>query len=637
MKHSLVWKLTLPIVLLFGLVMAGLGLYVPNVLKQSAVDDATANARETVSQFKRLRKYYVENVIKKVVGKSDVKASFNHKREDKTIPLPATLIHDLSALMQGQGTSIKLYSPFPFPNRKDRRLDTFSRQAWDTLQKDPDAVVAKTVERDGHHIMRVAIADKMVSEACVKCHNAHPQTPKTGWRLGDVRGILEVESVIDAQIAKGMTVGQHIMEIVGGLALLVLGFIYFMFQRWVTGPLSHSASIAKSIKNGNLTTTIDVKSRDEVGRMRYSLRTMQETLSARLDDTAQVLGAMAKGDLSKKISADYQGSFSQIKENMNATVDQLTGVISEIKGTAALVITGAEEISQGNAALQGRTEDQASSLEQTASNMEEMTETVKQNAANATDANRLASIAKDHAEKGGNVVGQAVGAMAEINSCSQKIANIIGVIDEIAFQTNLLALNASVEAARAGEHGRGFAVVASEVRNLAQRSANSAKEIKDLIEDSVTKVEDGSRLVDESGKALDEIVIAVKQVSEIIAGIATASQEQSTGIELVNKSVIQMDDMTQQNAAMVEQTSAASETMYQQAQRLTQLMGFFSVGDQAIESNPIPNNGVSMPTLERRTAQRPWKKPMAVPDQPPNPKPRKVAASGGAAEEWQEF
>jgi methyl-accepting chemotaxis protein len=219
--------------------------------------------------------------------------------------------------------------------------------------------------------------------------------------------------------------------------------------------------------------------------------------------------------------------------------------------------------------------------------MEQMTGTVRQNADNARQANQLAASARDQAEKGGTVVGSAVEAMGAINNASKEIADIIGVIDEIAFQTNLLALNAAVEAARAGEQGRGFAVVAAEVRNLAQRSAGAAKEIKNLIKDSVDKVEEGTRLVDESGSTLEEIVTSVKKVSDIIAEIAAASEEQSSGIDQVNKAVVQLDEVTQQNAALVEQAAAASESMDEQAQGLNTLMGSFQTGDhEIVETQP---------------------------------------------------
>lgn len=296
-----------------------------------------------------------------------------------------------------------------------------------------------------------------------------------------------------------------------------------------------------------------------------------------INDTVAMLDSMAHGNLTRRIEGDYEGTFGKLKEDANQTVSKLTEIIARINQSANTVASGSDEIAQGNADLSQRTEEQASSLEETASSMEEMTSTVKQNADNAKVANDLASEAQKKAVAGGQVVERAVASMSEINDSSKKIADIIGVIDEIAFQTNLLALNAAVEAARAGEQGRGFAVVAGEVRNLAQRSAEAAKEIKDLIRDSVTKVEDGSTLVNESGDTLTEIVAAVERVSQMIADISVASSEQSSGIEQVNKAIAQMDETTQQNAALVEEASAASESMSEQSRAMKQLLSFFTV------------------------------------------------------------
>jgi methyl-accepting chemotaxis protein len=264
-----------------------------------------------------------------------------------------------------------------------------------------------------------------------------------------------------------------------------------------------------------------------------------------------------------------------MKSSLNGAVHKLTEMITVVREAVEVVTIGSEEISKGSEDLSQRTSEQASSLEETSASMEQMTSTVKQSADNAKQANQLAIAAREVAEKGGAVTVRAVEAMGEINKSSKKIADIITVIDEIAFQTNLLALNAAVEAARAGEHGRGFAVVASEVRNLAQRSATAAKEIKGLINESIQRVMDGSELVNQSGKTLEEIVNSVKRVTDIIAEISAASQEQASGIDQVNKAIMQMDETTQQNAALVEQTTSASQTMRQQASSLLAHVSLF--------------------------------------------------------------
>ncbi|MFT4721493.1 MAG: methyl-accepting chemotaxis protein, partial [Candidatus Azotimanducaceae bacterium] len=311
------------------------------------------------------------------------------------------------------------------------------------------------------------------------------------------------------------------------------------------------------------------------------LNSVVRNVNTALKDVLDVMDSMSDGNLTNKIDNDYEGIFDQMKDSTNTTIDKLTEVITNIRASSMSVKTGASEIASGNADLSQRTEEQASSLEETASSMEEMTSVVKQSADNANSANTLAQNAKIKATEGGLVVSKAIVAMDAINKSSSEIADIIGVIEEIAFQTNLLALNAAVEAARAGEQGRGFAVVAGEVRNLAQRSADASKQIKDLIRDSESKVAEGSTLVNESGKTLGQIEQAVSEVSAMIADITSAAQEQTSGIEQVNTAVSQMDEMTQQNAALVEEATAASQAVAEQATHMATMMEFFRTDSSA--------------------------------------------------------
>jgi len=315
-------------------------------------------------------------------------------------------------------------------------------------------------------------------------------------------------------------------------------------------------------------------------RLSEGMNQLVATTESVIKEVIASMEAMAAGDITKTITSDYQGQYGELKRYVNELSSQLIDIVGNIKQTAGSVNVASSEISQGNTDLSQRTEEQAASLEQTAASMEQITSTILQNTDNARLANQLSGSARKTAEQGGEVVSTAVSAMADINEASKHIADIISVIDEIAFQTNLLALNASVEAARAGEQGRGFAVVAGEVRNLAGRSASAAKEIKDLIEDSVGKVSEGAELVNQSGNALHEIVHSVKKVSDIVAEITSASEEQSIGIAEINKAVTQMDEMTQQNAALVEEVAAASEAMGQQAEDLDQKIRFFKLGEQ---------------------------------------------------------
>ena len=306
----------------------------------------------------------------------------------------------------------------------------------------------------------------------------------------------------------------------------------------------------------------------------------QAELESCMGEAQQSLAALAEGDLTQEMQGTYQGELEKIKASVNGALANLTQTMTSVRSAVEAVTSGSEEITKGNEDLSQRTSEQASALEETSASMEEMTSTVKQNADNAKQANQLAIAARDTADKGGSVTKKAVDAMGEINKSSKKIADIITVIDEIAFQTNLLALNAAVEAARAGEHGRGFAVVAAEVRNLAQRSATAAKEIKGLINESIQRVNDGSELVNQSGKTLEEIVSSVKRVTDIIAEISAASQEQASGIDQVNKAILSMDETTQQNAALVEETTSAAQSMKEQAKALMQQVEVFKVNQE---------------------------------------------------------
>jgi methyl-accepting chemotaxis protein len=359
--------------------------------------------------------------------------------------------------------------------------------------------------------------------------------------------------------------------------------------------------------------------------------------------TQEIIKSAVDGDLSGRLDTRGRtGDLQKLGDAINSLLETVSDIVSNVKHAATEVLRGAEEISQGNANLSQRTEEQSSSLEETASSMEEMTSTVKQNADNAGQANQLATAARDQAEKGGAVVSNAVKAMGDINESSKKISDIISVIDEIAFQTNLLALNAAVEAARAGEQGRGFAVVATEVRSLAGRSATAAKEIKELIQDSVRKVEDGSLLVTQSGQTLEQIVLSVKKVSDIVAEIAAASREQSSGIEQVNKAVMQMDEMTQQNAALVEQATAASQSMADQARDLTKMMDRYQVAESSSGVQAAAPAASKAPAkVERRAPNRPFSgKPASRPapvesHEAPVARPKAVANGGDA--DWREF
>jgi len=384
-------------------------------------------------------------------------------------------------------------------------------------------------------------------------------------------------------------------------------------------------NIIASARAGDLSGRIVIEGKEGFFReLGEGVNLLIEVVERAFSDIAEAMSEIAQGDLTKPITREYQGTFDKVKQDVNGTLANLEGIMAELRESGTVIANASAEISEGNNNLSARTEQQAGVLEETAASMEQLTGTVKNNADNAQQANLLAASARTMAEKGGDVVSQAVQAMAAINSSSNKIAEIIGVIDEIAFQTNLLALNASVEAARAGEQGRGFAVVATEVRNLSGRSATAAKAIKELIKDSAVKVKAGEELVNESGDTLDEIVIGVKKVGDIISAIATASREQSAGIEQVNRAVTSMDEVTQQNAALAEETSAAAESMSEKAREMDRLMDFFTLSGARLAA-PVE----SAPALRKRPRGAVWRKPLSI--------PASVSSRHCEGDEWEEF
>ena len=661
-RKSLLWQLLLPAPLAAVLLFCG-WLWLPGMIQSDIVNGAVISAEETVNQFKTLRAYYTQNVIKKVLANDGLKPSLNHQRDPEGVPLPATVIHDLSKLLSEQNTQIKLYSAFPFSNRADRQLDGFQQQAWEALRQNPTGSFVREVEENGERRVRVAIADKMVVQVCVDCHNSHPASLKTDWQLNDVRGILEVDALIEGQLAAGEQLVTKVLMaglVGGGLLIGLIGLI----ARRSSNLLSGIARVMDDLIQGNTKVDVPAANRqDEIGSMARAVEVFksnsleierfeaerEETrakaeaeaaraqseresrigqefvalvdavssgdfskrlrvddkdgvfkllgeqinglaanLSTMLADLNDTLKRMAAGDMTHRITAEYRGQFGELKTNTNEMAGRLSEIVAEIKVASGDIDTAVSEINAGTEDLANRTEQAAANLEETAASSEEVAATVKHNAENAKSANQLACTANQTANRGGAVVEQAVNAMGKIDDSARKITDIISVIDEIAFQTNLLALNASVEAARAGEAGKGFAVVAQEVRQLAQRSAQAASDINSLIKDSNCQVKEGVELVNQAGSALTDILASIGEVVTIVEGISTASQEQAIGVEEINGSVSTMDEMTQQNSALVEQSTASARALGDQSSKLSELMTFFKIDDAATPGRVQP-------------------------------------------------
>ncbi|MYM25286.1 HAMP domain-containing protein [Duganella sp. FT135W] len=418
--------------------------------------------------------------------------------------------------------------------------------------------------------------------------------------LGALKAFAEKQGALldasAADIQQQYKSGRTLLIILGMAAIAMGVFAAWWITRTITQPINEAVKVAETVSSGDLTSDIQVNSSDETGQLMNALKTM----------------------------------------NTN-----LVNIVGQVRNGTELIATASTQIAAGNQDLSSRTEEQASSLEETASSMEQLTSTVRFNAENARQANELAITASEIASRGGSVVGEVVNTMGSINDSSRKIVDIISVIDGIAFQTNILALNAAVEAARAGEQGRGFAVVASEVRNLAQRSASAAKDIKGLIDDSVQKVQIGSELVDKAGQTMEEIVQSISRVTQIMTQISNASEEQSIGIAQVNDAITQMDQVTQQNAALVEEAAAAAESMQEQSAKLADVVSVFKLdgvsGAPALARPAAPARAKALP---RRPAAVTAPKPAAVKASAPasaSAAPRKAAVTTNEAGDWEEF
>jgi methyl-accepting chemotaxis protein len=559
---SLFWKLAIPVIALFTLTIIGLGFYIPTEIKERAVEGATSASKQTATQFKVLRKYYVQNILKKVKAGSNMKPAINHKGDPNAFPLPATMIHDLSDLLKNEGTTVNLYSAYPFPNRKSRVLDSFQKEAWDFLVKNPKNVFVKETVKDGKEIVRVAVADTMVADACVNCHNSHPDTPRAGWKLGDVRGILEINSDISEQVTASAVTGSKIMFVLAGVMLFIIAAIFFVYKTMIATKLAALNTSITALASGSsdLTQHLDDNGRDEVSDLargfnkfldnhRMFIQEIADSALQLADSTTEMSATSNQAKIGAREQKDQIGLVATAVNEMSATIHEVASNTSAAEESARLA---QEETSAGMQVIEN----------------------------NIQITNTLAV----EIEKAAEVI-------QSLKTDSQGIGTVLDVIRGISEQTNLLALNAAIEAARAGEHGRGFAVVADEVRTLASRTQESTVEIQEMIERlqqgadrAVTVMDKGIETVaasvkqaTQTGDTLNTITEAVNSISDINTQIASAIEEQSIVAEDINKNVVSVDQLSQESDDAASSIAAANDDLQKLAAGLSALTRQFKL------------------------------------------------------------
>ena len=572
---SLAWKILVPVPAATAVVILSLWFVLPSVIAENVRHDAASAAQKIVNQYKTIRGYYTDNVVKKVLADGNMKVSETHKEDAKAIPLPATFIHNLSELLAKEDTTINLYSGYPFPGRASRTLDTFQRDAWEHLRQNPTGTFVRQEQRNGREWVRVGVPDVMVAKGCVDCHNNSASSPKKDWKLGDVRGVLEVATLIEPQLAAGAALSRNL--VIGGLlcGLALIG-IAIATARSVTKPITRMTGVMTRIAQQDLSAEIDGSGRrDEIGEMARTV----EVFKRNAIEIQQM--ESEKVEQARRTEAEKKAAMSKLADDFEARVsgivDSVSSQSTEMRSTAESMSATAEETSRQATAVAAAAEQASANVQTVASATEEMSASIGEINRQVGESVDIASRANHEAERTNETV-QGLAAAAD------KIGEIVNLIREVAEQTNLLALNATIEAARAGEAGKGFAVVASEVKSLANQTAKATEEIASQINnmqsvsgEAVTAIASISRTIGEIGGIAQTISAAVAEQGTATQEIAANTQQASAGTQEVSSNVAGVTQAATETGAAAQQVLSAAGELSKQSETLrAEVSGFLT-------------------------------------------------------------
>ena len=511
-RHSLAWRLILPVPLIIIVAIALIWVTVPRIVASMAINDAVLANQQAAAEFKIIRAYYTDNVVNKVVKGGVFKATHDHKTNDQAIPLPATFIHDLSAALRDKDTMISLFSPFPFPDRRDRKLDDFQREAWDFLNANPDGSFSRSEERNGRHIVRVAVADKMSGQSCINCHNSDPRSPKTDWKLGDVRGVLEISSVIDAQLMHGATLSHLMVAAAIFIGILLMG-ITLAATRSVTRPLAGMVRDMDKLASGDFQVVLPGLGRkDEIGAMAEAVELFKFKAVERARHESEQEEAVKRAAAAER-KAELQQLANGFEQAVGNIVAAMSVLSSELEGAAGTLTTNADTTRQLSDAVAVASDEASINVQSVAHATQQLTASVSEISNRAHESSHIAGEAVRQANETDSRI-------AALSKAATRIGNVLKLITDIAEQTNLLALNATIEAARAGAAGKGFAVVAAEVKTLATQTAKATDDIG-------AQIAEMQAATQESVTAIKDIGSTIGRISEIATAIAVAVEQQS--------------------------------------------------------------------------------------------------------------